>query len=85
MAPDAPVTSFDIELEGGSKGLFVNSVNLCKKKNRAAVSFTGQNGKAYTSKPALQVKCKKKPKKSKAAKRKHRRQLQINRARSARR
>jgi hypothetical protein len=84
-APDAPVTSFDIELEGGSKGLFVNSVNLCKKKNRAAVSFTGQNGKTYTSKPVIKVKCKKpkKQKKGKAAKRKQGKRAALRHSRAA--
>jgi hypothetical protein len=72
-APDAPVSSFDIELEGGSKGLFENSVNLCAKKHFATAAFGGQNGKAYAAKPELKVKC---PKKHKAAKRKHRLQLQ---------
>ncbi len=61
-APDAPVSSFDIELEGGDKGLFVNSTNLCAKKRFAKAEFTGQNGKAYSSKPVLKVKCKKKGK-----------------------
>jgi hypothetical protein len=56
-APDAPVSSFDIELEGGSKGLFENSVNLCAKKHFANVAFGGQNGKAYSAKPVLRVKC----------------------------
>ena len=69
-APDAPVTSFDLVLEGGSKGLFVNSTNLCLRKNRAIVHFGGQNGKEYDSRPAMQVKCKGKAKK---AKRRHRR------------
>jgi hypothetical protein len=63
-APDAPVTSFDLELEGGSKGLFVNSTNLCLKKNRAIVHFAGQNGKEYDSRPAMRVKCKGKPRKA---------------------
>jgi hypothetical protein len=56
--PDAPVTSADIELFGGSKGLFVNSADLCRKAHRANVAFTGQNGKALAAKPVLQVKCK---------------------------
>jgi hypothetical protein len=56
-APDAPVTSFDLELEGASKGLFVNSVNLCAKKHFAKADFVGQNGKAYGAKPVLKVKC----------------------------
>jgi hypothetical protein len=43
-APDAPVTSFDIELEGGSKGLFENSTDLCAKKHFATTAFIGQNG-----------------------------------------
>jgi len=68
-APDAPVTSFDLELEGGAKGLFVNSTNLCLKKHRAVVGFGGQNGKQFTTKPLMQVKCKGKAKKA----RRHRR------------
>ncbi len=72
-APDAPVTSFDIELAGGQKSLIVNSTNLCKKKNRADVSFTGQNGKTFSSKPVLKVKCKKKAKKAKGKKAKAKR------------
>jgi hypothetical protein len=73
-APDAPVSSFDIELEGGSKGLFENSVNLCAKKHFATADFVGQNGKAYNAKPVLQVKCKGKPRKHKRhAKRRHKR------------
>jgi hypothetical protein len=44
-------------LEGGSKGLFVNSTNLCAKKHFAKADFTGQNGKAYDTKPVLAVKC----------------------------
>lgn len=43
--PDAPVTKFVLEMQGGKKGLFVNSVNLCAKANRAVVRFDGQNGK----------------------------------------
>ncbi len=70
-APDAPVSSFDIELEGGSKGLFENSVNLCAKKHFATVAFDGQNGKAYDAKPVLKVKCPKKHKRH--AKRHHKR------------
>ena len=57
-SPDAPVTSFDLEMAGGKKGLFVNSRNLCAKKYRAVAGFAGQNGKTYTARPALKVKCK---------------------------
>jgi hypothetical protein len=60
--PDAPVSSADVELFGGSKGLFVNSADLCQKPHRASVAFTGQNGKALAAKPVLQVKCKRQAK-----------------------
>jgi hypothetical protein len=72
-SPDAPVSSFDISLEGGSKGLFVNSANLCAKKHYAKADFTGQNGKAYDTKPVLAVKCPKgKKHKGQRRHRKHR-------------
>jgi hypothetical protein len=63
QAPDAPVTSFDLELEGGQKGLFVNSTDLCLKKHKVQVAFGGQNGKQFATKPLLQVKCKGKARK----------------------
>ncbi len=56
-APDAPVSSFVLEMQGGKKGLFENSTNLCKGTHRAESNLTGQNGKLSTSKPALKVKC----------------------------
>jgi hypothetical protein len=56
--PDAPVSEFTIELQGGQKGLFVNSQNLCAKVNRATARFTAQNGKRLTLHPALKVPCK---------------------------
>ncbi len=69
-APDAPVSSFHIQLAGGKKGLFVNSTNLCTKVRKAKANFIGQNGKSFNSKPVLKVKCKgKKKAKGKKAKR----------------
>ena len=58
MVPDAPVSTFELELEGGSKGLLVNSTDLCKTKHRAIVKFAGHNGKAHNAKPLLRAKCK---------------------------
>jgi hypothetical protein len=73
-APDAPVSSFVLEMKGGKKGLFVNSTNLCKGAHRAEANFDGQNGKSYDTKPELKVKCKGKARKGKgeAAKNKRR-------------
>jgi hypothetical protein len=62
--PDAPVSKFVLEMQGGKKGLLVNSTNLCKRKNRAISEFTGQNGKTYNTEPVLSVKCGGKAKKS---------------------
>jgi hypothetical protein len=55
--PDAPVSKFVLEMQGGKKGLLVNSTNLCRGTNKAISEFTGQNGKAYDTKPVLQAKC----------------------------
>jgi len=71
-APDAPVSSFVLEMQGGKKGLFENSTNLCKGTHRAEANFTGQNGKSHDTRPALKVKCKGKGKRGKAEKQKRR-------------
>jgi hypothetical protein len=63
--PDAPVSEFTLEMQGGKKGLIVNSTNLCAKTNRATAKFTGQNGKATTLHPALKASCGAKVKKGK--------------------
>ncbi len=55
--PDAPVTSFKLEMRGGSKGLLVNSTNLCHETHRATVKFTGQNGRRATLHPRLRTFC----------------------------
>jgi hypothetical protein len=56
-APDAPVTSFVLDLAGGKKGLVQNSRSLCGKAKRAKVKMTGQNGAVVTTEPKLQVAC----------------------------
>ena len=56
--PDAPVTKFILQMQGGKKGLIVNSRNLCASKNRAAVQFTGQNGKRHDFRPVVKADCK---------------------------
>jgi hypothetical protein len=66
--PDAPVSRFVLEMNGGGKGLLVNSENLCspKAQRQAIVRLTGQNGKVHAFKPLVQNQCKKhKGKKSK--------------------
>ena len=61
--PDAPITKFVLEMQGGKKGLLVNSRNICKHTNRVTAKFTGQNGKAVEFRPVLKaVNCKAKKK-----------------------
>jgi hypothetical protein len=56
--PDAPLNEIVATLPGASKGLLVNSTNLCLKANRATAKFAGQNEKTATLHPALQTSCK---------------------------
>ncbi len=61
--PDAPVTKFILEMQGGKKGLIVNSQNLCAKKQRASVRFKGQNGRVHNFNPVVKAQCGKKKRK----------------------
>jgi hypothetical protein len=62
MVPDAPVSKFELTMQGGKKGLLVNNTNLCKAKPRADVKFDGQNGKVHDTQPLVEVDCGKKRK-----------------------
>jgi hypothetical protein len=64
-APDAPVSKFVLEMQGGKKGLLVNSENICRKPQKALATYTAQNGKAYKATPTIGNDCKKKHKKKK--------------------
>jgi hypothetical protein len=55
--PDAPVTKFVLEMQGGKKGLIVNSTDICRGKHRALANFDGQNGKLRDLKPVVKAKC----------------------------
>jgi hypothetical protein len=56
--PDAPVSKFVLSMQGGKKGLLVNSENICSKPQRAIASFVGQNGKTYEANPLIANSCK---------------------------
>jgi hypothetical protein len=51
--PDAPVSRFVLRMQGGKKGLLVNSRDVCNATYRATVKMDGQNGKAYDTRPVL--------------------------------
>jgi hypothetical protein len=64
--PDAPVSSFHLELFGGKRGLVELSRNLCAHTYRAEVKLTAQNGKTFDTTPVVGNSCKgKKGRKSK--------------------
>ena len=44
-------------MQGGQKGLFVNSTNLCQGKHHAHANATGQNGRRSETKPLLRAQC----------------------------
>ncbi len=55
--PDAPVSKFVLSMQGGKKGLLVNSTNLCHKPNRAGVEMDAQNGKVSDTEPVVGNSC----------------------------
>lgn len=64
--PDLPVSRVLVTMQGGRKGLIVNSRNLCAKPSKANALFSGQNGKQVTLKPKVRAaSCKKKGRKAK--------------------
>ena len=60
--PDAPVEQFTIELFGDSKGLLVNTVDLCRARHRAQVQMDAQNGRVHDFEPVVKTTCRKKRK-----------------------
>jgi hypothetical protein len=68
QVPDAPVTSFQINLKGGKEGLLVNSANLCKATRKIDLKLTAQNGRRWDTRPVMGTSCKKAKKKGKGGK-----------------
>jgi hypothetical protein len=56
--PDAPLTRFVLQMQGGGKGALVNSAELCVTPANADARLVGQNNKGLVLKPKMQVKCK---------------------------
>jgi hypothetical protein len=55
--PDAPLSKVVLRMQGGKKGLIVNSRNLCGAVSKANVEYTGQNGKEVKANPVMQADC----------------------------
>jgi hypothetical protein len=59
LVPDAPFSKFRLVMQGGKKGLLVNSENLCSKPQRARIVMIAQNGKRLIEHPLIANDCKK--------------------------
>lgn len=55
--PDAPVSSFVLQLKGGKAGLIQNQRSVCADRQKAGVKFVGQNGVTVNRKVKLQAAC----------------------------
>jgi hypothetical protein len=55
--PDAPLTKVIVNMQGGKRGLIVNSRNLCAAPSRANASFVGHNGRRHQAKPVVRADC----------------------------
>jgi hypothetical protein len=56
--PDLPVKKFTLEMNGGKRGLLINTQNLCKRTQRAKVNLRAQNGrKVKNTKLRLKTPC----------------------------
>lgn len=55
--PDAPVSRAVVTMQGGEKGLVVNSTNLCRGKHRARARLTAHNAKRRTVTPVVRARC----------------------------
>jgi hypothetical protein len=70
LVPDAPVSKFTLEMQGGQKGLLVNSENICSKPQKALAHFVAQNGVILNLHPLIANSCKGPGKKKSGAKKK---------------
>ncbi len=58
--PDAPITKVVLNMQGGRKGLIVNSTDICRGKHRANTRLLAHNSKRRTIKPLVRATCAKK-------------------------
>jgi hypothetical protein len=65
IVPDAPVDSFTLTMQGGAKGLIVNSTNLCTGRHRAVAEFDAHNGRVRDWRPEVGARCSGKGRKGK--------------------
>ncbi|HWO15654.1 MAG TPA: hypothetical protein VNM89_02965 [Solirubrobacterales bacterium] len=57
LIPDAPVSRVIFSLQGGKKGLLVNSRDICARTYRAKVIYTAHNGARHVQRPKMVASC----------------------------
>jgi hypothetical protein len=57
VVPDAPVSKFVLNMQGGEKGLIVNSRNLCEGTAKATAKFVAHSGHRVTLRPLVKPQC----------------------------
>lgn len=67
-APDVPVSRVVVKMQGGDKGLFVNSRNICAHRYAARLLLHAQNNRRAALRPLLRGQCKTRKRKIKHAK-----------------
>lgn len=55
--PDAPISKVIVDMQGGKKGLIVNSTNLCAHEHKANVLLEAHNGASRGLHPLMQARC----------------------------
>jgi hypothetical protein len=53
--PDAPITSFELQIKGGKGGSLLNRSDLCTMKAATQATFKGQNGKLSVKRPTTRI------------------------------
>jgi hypothetical protein len=56
-APDAPISSFALDLLGGKRGIVINSESLCGTAKKAKVRMLGQNNAVHKTTTRLEAGC----------------------------
>jgi hypothetical protein len=55
--PDAPIEKVIVNMQGGKKGLVVNSTDLCAQKHHADITLDAHNGARLKIKPVVGAQC----------------------------
>ena len=72
QTPDAPISRVLLRMQGGQKGLFVNSTDLCLSPHRASLRLAAQNGRTKAMRPLLRAKECRKAKRHRRHRHRHR-------------